>query len=693
MKKTFISHRTSLNINSQTDNSQDNHSGNLLNRSLELEQKDLQYILSNPNPNSESNSPFKHIQTEALKLIRMIRMKSENLNQILSDYQTYNVTEYEIERSIRTLRGIHENYTYLNTNEKINSIAVMLPSNLPLYSLIVFAIIPSFLSSHVNVRPNSLLQEHNIISRIYDELELNILFPNISIINTDHSGFKQHISEANLVVFTGNPSNAEKFLASMKENSFLVVNGAGHNPVVVTETADLDLAIEGALLVKGFNGGQDCAGPDAILVHHNIATEFIERFQKKFSELKTGLFTNEETIIGPIGRLTELQKFATIFHNNSKDIISGGYIDFRSGIVSPTVIVRGIERYPNYKEVFGPIAFIHPYKKDSDLSYYFEDADGQYKANKMYVSVYGQSDYISKRNDLNDPRNPTNVGIVLHNETIHDIEIGYKEYGGYSLGASGLMKKLANKVHKVAMPILIPQVISEYIIGNKEIPLKEPSQGIDELKSSSVKTQRDIDPIIKDFQDLAMEVFGSNLLFGFVFGSAAKGKLKVKGPNVDDLDTFICLQEDDEISRGKYITGLTKLHEQYNLKVDETFPAEIVTFSVLNKILNYLEVVDVDVDKIIRGREFDWIFWIHALTDKKIGFVGDNKIMHGLIKEGLPHIKRWSLQIIKQLKEKDRLPENLCMTFSGLGKDETIEKLSRYSPHLIVHLGLNYDGN
>ena len=570
----------------------------------------------------------------------------------------------------------------------------MLPSNLPLYSLILFAVIPSFLSKQVHVRPNSLLQECNIISRIYDELELETLTPEVNILNTDRAGFKQALKDANLIVFTGKPANASTIIQDMKEGAVLALNGSGHNPLVVTKSADIEKAVEGCVLLKGFNGGQDCAGPDAILVQHDVANEFIGKFTKKFAGLKVGSFKDSTTQVGPIQRLDELQKFASLLHANSKDIISGGIIDFRNNIVSPTTIVRGIERYPNFKEVFGPVAFIHPYKEDQDLSYYFHDIDGLYNANRMYVTVYGHSEFLASKDDGSQPNNPGNVGILLHNQTIHDVEIGYKPYGGYSLGASSLIKKTSKGIQKLAKPILLPEVIFKYLIKNdslssesfdrQQLMLPSPS-------SSAVLRDKQIDLIITEFQEIAKQVFGNNLVFAFVFGSAAKGKLLIKGTETDDLDTFICLKMSDNNSSQDYLKRISSLHHKYNLKIDEKFPAEIVTLDTLDKAINAADSVIISADKLVSGLIFDHIFWIHALTDKKAGFIGDGKVVSQMIKKGRPYIARWSAEILDQLRRKEDLPKYLYQRFSGLSKQEILEKLSNYSPHLVVHLGLNYD--
>jgi predicted nucleotidyltransferase len=537
------------------------------------------------------------------------------------------------------------------------------------------------------VRPNSILQEHNIISRIYDQLDLEEFFPELKIINQDHAGFKNHIQEADLVVFTGKPSNGSVLLKEMKNNSILTINGAGHNPVIVSETADIDKAVEGTLMLKGFNGGQDCAGPDAILVHHKISQEFIDKFQKAFTGLKLGNFSASNTVIGPIHRFSELQRLADLIHKNSKDVIAGGTIDYKNSIVVPTIIVRGIERYPNYKEVYGPLTFIHTYKEDKDLAYYFEDLDGQYQMNRMYVSVYGESAYASARDDAINPGASRNIGIVLRNETIHEIEIGYKPYGGYSMGASGIIKKSSKGLQQVAMPILLPQVIRDYIIKNEELPHFQSKQCGASSSPLSIKTKKQIDPILIDFQKIVTEVFENLYCFAFVFGSAAKGKLKTFR---DDLDTFICLQDFDQNKVKRYNELLADLHSRYNLKIDTNFPSEVMSLSTLEEAITFCDTLDVCIHEKISGKVFDNLFWIHALSDTKIGFQGNGRLLSSLIKKSQSNVLRWRNQIIEQIYKAEELPEHLKENFSGLNKQQVLEKLKGYSAHLIVHLGLSY---
>lgn len=627
---------------------------------------------------------------ELLELSAVITRKSAEIHSILSTYQTHSVTDYEIERSLRTLEKVMCDKTLVSSG-KTDNIAVLLPSNLPLYSLVIFGLIPSRLSTVVYIRPNSILQEQNIISQLYDCLEIEKLLPAVQIINENHEGFRKYISDASLVVFTGTPSNAMKILDEMKSESVLIINGSGHNPIVVTDKADIDAAVEAAVFLKGFNSGQDCAGPDAILVHADIAVEFTTKFQTRFSSLKTGDFRDPDTVIGPIHRYTELNKFGRMFYDNSVDIVCGGTIDFRKRMVAPTVIVRGIERYPNFKETYGPVAFIHPYKKDADLAHYFRDPDGQYNSNRMYVSVYGHSDFISGRDDALKPGASGNVGIVLYNKTIHDVEIGYNPYGGYSMGASCVIKKQGKVMLQKAMPIYIPDVILNLLIKNDETFIATlPESSESKLTGISMLRDKAIDPVIVAFKEIVESSFKDNIKFAFVFGSAAKRGLKIKGNVRDDLDTFVCLKSDDPKAIATYKSELVKLHQRFDLDVDTEFPAEIMSVETLASVIDNLAKIEVSIHTLVEGDIFDQLFWAHALTDKKTGFVGDGKALSLMTKQVMPHISRWRNNIMEQIRSVDVVPEHICERFPGLRKEEILERMDKLTSHLIIHLGLNY---
>ncbi|CAO5682407.1 MAG: NAD/NADP-dependent betaine aldehyde dehydrogenase [Holosporales bacterium] len=634
--------------------------------------------------------PFDRVNLIALQLSFSIKMHKNELITILSDYQTKNVTEYEIERSVKTLENLNNNRIFFERDKLSYCIASMLPSNLPLYSFILFGVIPGLICDRVYIRPNNLLQESDIIVQIFHLLNIADLLPSILVVGGDRSLFEPYIKLADLVIFTGQSKNAEKILGIMKNNALLVINGSGHNPVVVTDTADIDQSVQESIFLKSFNSGQDCAGPDAILIHEKIAEAFISKFVEKFSELRIGSLDNLDSVIAPISRLDELQKFSCIFYHNAKDILLGGSINFKTRIVNPTVIVRDIKRDPNFKEMFGPVAFIHTYQNDDDLEYYFEDTDGMYQSNRMYVSVFGHSNYIAERDDSITPGYKKNVGIVLYNKTVHDVESGWLPYGGYSLNASAVIKKQDTKLIKRAMPILIPEIICKYLLENN--PIEENINHIIDCRVyHSIITGDSIQNIVEEFKNIVTSIFKDNLLFGFVFGSAAHGKIRLSKSTQDDLDTFICLKNLCTESKNEYIKRIRDLQEKYSLSVDEIFPAEIIIKEDLEKTISELPLLDFSIHSAISGKTFDYILWVHALTGKKTGIVGNNEIMVNYIRQIRSYVKKWSVKILEELGSCTEVPLHIKKKFTGLSKEEILQKLRSYSPHLIIHLGLNYE--
>src|SRR5690606_38285223 len=62
----------------------------------------------------------------------------------------------------------------------------------------------------------------------------------------------------------------------------------GNAPFVVFADADLDAAVEGAMVAKLRNGGQSCVAANRFLVHGSLADEFAERLAERFAGLSVG---------------------------------------------------------------------------------------------------------------------------------------------------------------------------------------------------------------------------------------------------------------------------------------------------------------------------------------------------------------------------------------------------------------------
>lgn len=626
---------------------------------------------------------FSLIKKQCLDIAKIIKKEENNLIKILIQYEPYSVAQYEIERCIRTLKSIDENQQYFK--KKVGTISVFMPSNLPLYSLIIFALIPGFIAEKLYVHPNAALRRLEIVQNLCNTLEMEKHLLNIDITSEEHDVFvERYVKRSKVVIFTGRGTTRAKIEKIMPEDSILIFNGAGHNPLVVAEDADVDKAAEDSVFVKFFNSGQDCAGPDSILVHKKIAGEFVKKFKNECSKLVVDKFSNKKTFIGPIHQESELKRLEKIISDNKDNVIYGKKVDFDNHIIHPTIISSKITEKVNFKETFGPIAFIVEYEEDEELKLYFQDKGGKYQYNKMYVSLYGNSRYIRSNCDvilLNDNVNTKNgAGIVLNNQTIHDLEIGTRAYGGYSKGASAVIYKNSRReISKNALPILIPEIITELLINKKTINNLQ-IQGSSVLRSIS---DSDVDFVLKieyEFKQQVSSIFGNGVEFAFIFGSIAKRTFR---RGASDIDTFICLKEADEINTVNFTKWVVQFQYSFNLKPDLEYPSEITTHKILESAVENLEEIKVSFSYSNKNSKiFDRIFWACVLPSfhKKRAFVGGEeggRKLSSLAQKCKSYPRKWGEELIRLFDKNEEIPISLQKRYRGLTKEEIKQKLTK----------------
>jgi succinate-semialdehyde dehydrogenase / glutarate-semialdehyde dehydrogenase len=76
----------------------------------------------------------------------------------------------------------------------------------------------------------------------------------------------------------------------------------GNAPFLVLEDADLDAAVEGALLAKMRNGGEACTAANRLLVHESLAEPFAERLTARMAALVVGRGAWPGVEVGPADR-------------------------------------------------------------------------------------------------------------------------------------------------------------------------------------------------------------------------------------------------------------------------------------------------------------------------------------------------------------------------------------------------------
>jgi succinate-semialdehyde dehydrogenase / glutarate-semialdehyde dehydrogenase len=145
----------------------------------------------------------------------------------------------------------------------------------------------------------------------------------------------------------------------------------GNAPFLVFEDADLDRAVDGAMLAKMRNMGEACTAANRFLVHESVAAEFSQRLAKRMGELTVGRGTEDGVTVGPLidakarDKVNELLSDAT---ERGATILTGGQAVEGAGyFFAPTVLsdVPADARLVR-EEIFGPVAPVSTFTTDDE---------------------------------------------------------------------------------------------------------------------------------------------------------------------------------------------------------------------------------------------------------------------------------------------------------------------------------------
>lgn len=372
---------------------------------------------------------FLTVQDYCSSLVFSLRAKTDEIVSSLSDYQCSNVTLDEINRACDLLENIHINKEYFK--KSIRGVTSFLPLNQPLYASVCFGFIPALMAENVCIRPPTAMHKH--YKKLMSVINLPEFCSSLEISYDEKDLFlSKRVNVTDAIIFTGTPENAAKVRKHFRKNVLFILNGAGHNPLVVSEDACLEKAIQSSLSVVLYNQGQDCAGPNAILVHKNVFTTYTKMLLDSLNNMtaQVGDYKSEGVIVGPNSDPDHTLKVSNAFKTLRNYCIYGGEINPVSGLIKPTVFVKPLKEGGNYKEFFSPVFFLQPYDEDDHLADYFSSAD--YKNNAMYISLFGTSNFI---NDAL-PEELHNKESILSNTDLHQSERGFLPYGGSGPAAS-----------------------------------------------------------------------------------------------------------------------------------------------------------------------------------------------------------------------------------------------------------------
>lgn len=133
----------------------------------------------------------------------------------------------------------------------------------------------------------------------------------------------------------------------------------GNAPFIVFDDADLDAAVEGAMVSKYRNAGQTCVCANRIYVQRGIYDKFAEKLAAKVKELKIGNGTEPGVVIGPLIEEKALDKVEAHIEDavsKGAKLVTGGKrlggLFFEPGVLTGVTSEMHIAK----EETFGPLA-------------------------------------------------------------------------------------------------------------------------------------------------------------------------------------------------------------------------------------------------------------------------------------------------------------------------------------------------
>jgi succinate-semialdehyde dehydrogenase/glutarate-semialdehyde dehydrogenase len=172
--------------------------------------------------------------------------------------------------------------------------------------------------------------------------------------------------------FTGSTEVGRKLIEQSADQILRVSMELGGNaPFLVFDDADLDAAVEGAVIAKMRNIGEACTAANRFHVADALAGEFAEKLAKKLGSMKVGRGTEEGVEVGPLIDASQRDKVSELVEDargkGAKVIVGGSARDGAGYFFDPTVLSDVPADAKLLKEeIFGPVAPVASFESEED---------------------------------------------------------------------------------------------------------------------------------------------------------------------------------------------------------------------------------------------------------------------------------------------------------------------------------------
>lgn len=184
-----------------------------------------------------------------------------------------------------------------------------------------------------------------------------------------------------MLSFTGSTEVGRVLLRTAADNVLKCAMELGGNaPFVVLEDADVEAALDGAMVAKMRNGGQACTAANRFYVHASVHDAFVAGLIARMADVRVGPGADEATQCGPLINEHAVRKVDVLVrdavYRGARAMIGGRVPDGPGCFYPPTVLVDvPPDARVLHEEVFGPVAPVVRFEREDELLPVVNDTD------------------------------------------------------------------------------------------------------------------------------------------------------------------------------------------------------------------------------------------------------------------------------------------------------------------------------
>src|ERR1700726_4007900 len=176
-----------------------------------------------------------------------------------------------------------------------------------------------------------------------------------------------------VVSFTGSTEVGRSLLHAAADHVVKPAMELGGNaPFIVFEDADVDAAIEGAMIAKMRNIGEACTAANRFYVQEKVHDEFAKKLSQRMGALKVAHGLEDGVAVGPLVNADTRDKVIELVDDAVKKgekVLTGGHAPDGKGFFYPATVLANVANDSKMlnEEIFGPVASLQTFKSEDEV--------------------------------------------------------------------------------------------------------------------------------------------------------------------------------------------------------------------------------------------------------------------------------------------------------------------------------------